>query len=150
MNRTVKTIIAIAIGLVIGTILLSVLIPQKTLTNPKVVEVIPDSELVKCIEDKFMNAEFEWDNYMGMFTGSERWISKPLVIRVNVHQHYGKDDTTFITVDFEGDDVELTDNEKLRIAEIIEANEQLVEQKEREKEAKIQKELRERIKKGCK
>jgi hypothetical protein len=119
----------------------------------------PDTDLVKCIDAKFANGEFEEVNNSQIigFVYMEWVCDSTMEVKVSNEYEYNDEDE-FVLVDkarvqFEGNNVELTDNENLRIIEIVKAYEEkanAIKQKiEKTKEDSLQLELRSKITKYC-
>jgi len=121
--------------------------------------VIPDTELVKCIQEKFYNEEFSPhhdENDIGFFGVYNQWECDS-TMTISIHEYSGYDfetrgskDAYSVSLYFKGESVVLSDNENDRIAEIIldyEAKKEAIKQAKINKQQEI---LRQDISKICK
>ena len=120
---------------------------------------VEDTELVKCIEDRFLNDEFKYDKtYVLLEYYKNAWVSDSIYVDIEKGYEYYKDEDGNIDSDFfdragvrfNGDKIYITNKESDRIIEIVKTHiEKLKGLKDKEK-SKHQEKLRSKFLKYCK
>ena len=120
---------------------------------------VEDTELVKCIEDRFLNDEFKYDKtYVLLEYYKNAWVSDSISVDIEKGYEYYKDEDGNIDGDFfdradvrfNGDKIYITNKESDRIIEIVKTHiEKLKGLKDKEK-SKHQEKLRSKFLKYCK
>jgi len=120
---------------------------------------VEDTELVKCIEDRFLNDEFKYDKtYVLLQFYKNAWVSDSISVDIEKGYEYYKDEDGNIDGDFfdradvrfNGDKIYITNKESDRIIEIVKTHiEKLKGLKDKEK-SKHQEKLRSKFLKYCK